>query len=421
VVVAGPLITHHGTDNHGNDDDSSDQGVVVPLPAGRGGSNNHGIYKAKKERGRGRSNGYQLGRGLGVGVRDSSLPQLVQEIQEKLLKDTAECLICFEMILRSAPVWSCSICYSIFHLSCIKKWAKAPNAIDLSVSLRMNQEPNWRCPGCRSVKFIPSKEIRYACFCGKRTDPPSDLYLIPHSCGEPCGKPLKRKILVGGGNRDDLCPHTCVLQCHPGPCPTCKAFAPPRLCPCGKKTITTSCSDRRSVLTCGQPCGKLLECGRHHCKRICHLGHNLSGVVRALKVSCGQTCGAPRRNCLHTCMAPCHPSSPCPDILCEFPVTITCHGRITAKVPCYATRSSSNYNADAIHEASIIRTLPVPLQLVDADDKKVPLGQIKSMLNVLSFNAKVFLQKLLTLLLRIWIFCFLVTTLFRIAFRIFKA
>ena len=716
VVVAGPLITHHGTDNHGNDDDSSDQGVVVPLPAGRGGSNNHGNYKAKKERGRGRSNGYQLGRELGVGVRDSSLPQLVQEIQEKLLKGTAECLICFEMIQRSASVWSCSSCYAIFHLSCIKKWAKAPIAMDLSVSMEMNQELNWRCPGCQSVKFTPSKEIRYACFCGKRIDPPSDLYLIPHSCGEPCGKPLEREILVGGGNRDDLCPHTCVLQCHPGPCPTCKAFAPPRLCPCGKKNITTRCSDRRSVLTCGQCCGKLLECGRHHCERICHWGpcdpcqvlingscfcgkrisvmncgdmtvkgaieandgffscgsycpkklgcnnhfcgeichpgscreceslpsrvttcycgktrlenerlsclepiptcfqvcdkilpcglhcctktchsgecppcsvqvsqkcrcgstsrtvecyktmmesenfmcekscgrkkncgrhrctdkccpftnpnsnddnfsgnwvphfcsiacgkklrcgqhscsclchsghcppcfetifteltcacgrtsippplpcgtqppscqfpcsvpqpcghlgshnchlgdcppcsvpvakkcigehvvlrnipcgskdircnhpcgktrkcglhacgrtchpppcDNLSGVVQASKVSCGQTCGAPRRSCQHTCMAPCHPSSPCPDIRCEFPVTITCScGRITANVPCDAGGSSSNYNADAIHEASIIQKLPVPLQLVDADDKKVPLGQRKLMCDV---------------------------------------
>lgn len=72
--------------------------------------------------------------------------------------------------------------------------------------------------------------------------------------------------------KDELCPHICVLQCHPGPCSPCKAFAPPRLCFCGKKVITTRCSDRKSVLTCSQHCDKLLDCGCHHCERICHVG-----------------------------------------------------------------------------------------------------------------------------------------------------
>ncbi|MCI18327.1 NF-X1-type zinc finger protein NFXL1-like, partial [Trifolium medium] len=72
--------------------------------------------------------------------------------------------------------------------------------------------------------------------------------------------------------KDQLCPHACVLQCHPGPCPPCKAFAPPRLCPCGKKRIATRCSDRQSDLTCGQRCDKLLNCGRHRCENACHVG-----------------------------------------------------------------------------------------------------------------------------------------------------
>ncbi|KAJ1438677.1 Zinc finger, NF-X1-type [Sesbania bispinosa] len=680
---------------------SSNQGVAVaPPPIHR--RNNHGAHRVEREGDRGR-NGNQVGKGL----RDSSLPQLVQEIQEKLLKGAVECMICYDMVRRSAPIWSCTSCYSIFHLSCIKKWARAPTSVDLSAE--KNQGFNWRCPGCQSVQLTSSKEIRYVCFCGKRLDPPSDLYLTPHSCGEPCGKPLEREVLVIGGSKDDLCPHVCVLQCHPGPCPPCKAFAPPRLCPCGKKTITTRCSDRQSVLTCGQCCDKLLECGRHCCERICHVGpcdcchvlvnascfcnkstevilcgdmavkgelnaeggvyscgsncgkklscgnhicreichpgncgeceflpsrvktcccgktrleeerqscldaiptcsqvcgkllhcgthtcketchvgecppclvlvsqkcrcgstsrtvechkaimekqkftcektcgrkkncgrHRCSerccplsnpnntlsrdwdphfcsmpcgkklrcgqhaceslchsghcppcletiftdltcacgrtsippplpcgtpppscqlpcsvpqpcghsgshschfgdcppcsvpvskecigghvilrnipcgskdircnnpcgktrqcglhacgrachpppcdnpSSVQGLRASCCQTCGAPRRGCRHSCVAPCHPSSPCPDIRCEFLVTITCScGRITATVPCDAGGSSSNYNADAIHEASIIQKLPVPLQPVDANGKKVPLGQRKLM------------------------------------------
>ncbi|EPS69523.1 hypothetical protein M569_05241 [Genlisea aurea] len=199
-----------------------------------------------------------------------SIPQLVQEIQDKLLKGAVECMICYDMVQRSSPIWSCSSCYSIFHLSCTKKWARAPTSVDLLVE--KNQGSNWRCPGCQNVQLISAKEIRYVCFCGKRPDPPSDLYLTPHSCGEPCGKALERELPADGMTSEYMCPHLCVLQCHPGPCPPCTAFAPPRSCPCGKKVIATRCSDRRSALTCGQICDRILDCGRHSCKKACHIG-----------------------------------------------------------------------------------------------------------------------------------------------------
>lgn len=270
---------------------------------------------------------------------ESNLPQLLQEIQDKLVKGAVECMICYDMVRRSAPIWSCSGCFSIFHLTCIKKWARAPISVDLSVEKNQGGF-NWRCPGCQSVQLTSSKDIRYLCFCGKRPDPPSDLYLMPHSCGEPCGKPLERDLQ---GDKELLCPHLCVLQCHPGPCPPCKAFAPPRLCPCGKKNITTRCSDRQSVLTCGQRCQKLLQCGRHRCQQICHLGPchpcqvpinascfcaqkmevilcgemAVKGEIRADGgvFSCGSTCQK-KLNCgNHICIETCHPGS-CGD--CEL-------------------------------------------------------------------------------------------------------
>ncbi|GMH03932.1 hypothetical protein Nepgr_005771 [Nepenthes gracilis] len=603
------------------------------------------------------------------------VPQLLQEIQEKLMKGTVECMICYDMVRRSAPIWSCSSCYSIFHLNCIKKWARAPTSIDLSAE--KNQGFNWRCPGCQSVQLMMSKEISYVCFCGKRQDPPSDLYLTPHSCGEPCGKPLEKEVLGDSGSKDYLCPHVCVLQCHPGPCPPCKVFAPPQVCPCGKDVITTKCSDRKSLVTCGQRCDKLLECGRHHCQQICHLGpcepckvlvnascfcrkkieiilcgdmivkgdvevenglfpcsstcgkklgcgnhicgeichpgpcgeyvgssfpvdyisvkrcamlgtvhpvwsllarkcrcrstsrnvecykttssvekfvcekpcgqkkncgrhrcserccplssskntltgdwdphfcsipcekklrcgqhsclsschsghcppcletiftdltcacgrtsippplpcgtpppscqypcsvnqpcghqsshschfgdcppcsipvakecmgghvflrnipcgskdircNTLCGKTRqcglhacgrtchpppcdsspassgsGVITSCGQLCGAPRRDCRHTCVAPCHPSAPCPDLRCEFPVTITCScGRVAANVPCDSGGSHTEFNVNNVLEASIIQKLPLPLQPVEANGKRIPLGQRKLM------------------------------------------
>ncbi|MED6167441.1 NF-X1-type zinc finger protein nfxl1 [Stylosanthes scabra] len=321
---------------------SSSNGAVVaaatpvstaPPAVVRHNRSNQGPVNQRREMEKGRSSGNQAGKGSRL--RDSSLPQLVQEIQEKLMKGTVECMICYDMVRRSAPVWSCSSCYSIFHLNCIKKWARAPTSIDLSAE--KNQGFNWRCPGCQSVQLTSSKEIRYVCFCGKRVDPPSDLYLTPHSCGEPCGKPLEREVVFNGGSKEDLCPHVCVLQCHPGPCPPCKAFAPPRLCPCEKKTITTRCSDRQSVLTCGQRCEKLLECGRHRCERICHVGAcdpcevlinascfcnkkvevlpcgdmTMKGefTAKAGVFSCSSNCGRKLSCGNHTCSEICHPGS----------------------------------------------------------------------------------------------------------------
>ncbi|KAJ1394250.1 Zinc finger, NF-X1-type [Sesbania bispinosa] len=256
------------------------------------------------------------------------LPQLLQEIQDKLTKGAVECMICYDAVRRSAPIWSCSSCYSIFHLNCIKKWARAPSSI---ADADMNRGFNWRCPGCQSVQLTSSNHIRYLCFCGKTPDPPSDLYLTPHSCGESCGKPLEKPQ----PDKENLCPHLCVLQCHPGPCPPCKAFAPPRLCPCGKQNITTRCSDRHSLITCGQNCDKLLECGRHRCDRICHLGPcdpcrvpinascfcskqmevilcgdmAVKGEIRAQGgvFSCGSTCGKKLGCGNHICIETCHP------------------------------------------------------------------------------------------------------------------
>lgn len=141
--------------------------------------------------------------------------------------------------------------------------------------------------------------------------------------------------------------------------------------PCGSRDIR-----------CNKLCGKTRQCGMHACARTCHTlpCDSSGGPSSSLKASCGQICGAPRRDCRHTCTALCHPSSLCPDVRCEFPVTIACScGRITATVPCDAGGSSVGFNVDNVFEASIIQKLPVPLQPVEANGKKIPLGQRKLM------------------------------------------
>ena len=60
-------------------------------------------------------------------------------------------------------------------------------------------------PKCRAdytQQLIPT---RYHCYCEKVTDPSFDPWLVPHSCGSRCEKPLQPE-----------CSHICLLLCHPG-------------------------------------------------------------------------------------------------------------------------------------------------------------------------------------------------------------
>ncbi|XP_074584982.1 NF-X1-type zinc finger protein NFXL1-like [Curcuma longa] len=289
---------------------------------------------------------------------DLTVPQLVQEIQDKLVKGTVECMICYEMVRRSAAIWSCSSCYSIFHLHCIRKWARSPSSSDApSAGSGADGSGGWRCPGCQSVNSIPAKEVSYTCFCGSRRDPPNDLYLIPHSCGEPCRRSLDRTALAPNTSADGddcyRCLHVCVLQCHPGPCPPCKAFAPNRPCPCGKTMIARRCSDQKSPFSCGQRCNHLLSCSRHQCELICHTGPcshclvlvttvcfckkkteivlcgdmvikgNVEGIQDGV-FSCNSVCGRILSCGNHFCRENCHPGS-CGECMLQPDAIKSCH------------------------------------------------------------------------------------------------
>lgn len=48
-----------------------------------------------------------------------------ERLTEQLNKGILECLVCYEHIKQSEYVWSCSNCYHVLHLKCIKKWAKS--------------------------------------------------------------------------------------------------------------------------------------------------------------------------------------------------------------------------------------------------------------------------------------------------------
>ncbi len=127
-------------------------------------------------------------------------------------------------------MWNCGNCFCTFHLQCIQRWAKdsifQQKADQESEFPDLSSAPNqrnsnsnnasddrkllWGCPKCRhphSPAQIPDK---YECFCAKQRDPEFDPWIVPHSCGETCGRKLKPE-----------CGHTCLILCHPGPCPPC--------------------------------------------------------------------------------------------------------------------------------------------------------------------------------------------------------
>lgn len=46
-----------------------------------------------------------------------------ERLSEQLDKGTLECLVCCERVKQIDSVWSCSNCYHVLHLRCIRKWA----------------------------------------------------------------------------------------------------------------------------------------------------------------------------------------------------------------------------------------------------------------------------------------------------------
>ncbi|OMO50111.1 Zinc finger, NF-X1-type [Corchorus capsularis] len=199
----------------------------------------------------------------------SITPADLSKIQSFLTSSSSgalSCLICLERIRNSDPTWSCSsLCFTLFHLICIQSWAR--QASDLSAARAAARLPitaetaakqaTWNCPKCRSSYSKSDIPKAYCCFCGKLQDPPSDNpWILPHSCGEICNRPLPNN-----------CGHFCLLLCHPGPCPSCPKSIKAR-CFCGSVEDVRRCGFKN--FSCNQLCNKVLDCRKHKCTEICH-------------------------------------------------------------------------------------------------------------------------------------------------------
>ncbi|KAI8986770.1 hypothetical protein BD414DRAFT_42500 [Trametes punicea] len=292
-----------------------------------------------------------------------------------------DCLICFAPITPMQPTWSCSpshptlaatddesgvpeaaqradanaqCCWMTFHLKCIRSWA-AKSVKDVVEAWRARgkeMEGDWRCPGCQSKRrAVPSS---YWCFCGSTADPKPPRLATPHSCANPCSRPR-------------ACGHPCPLNCHPGPCPPCQVTTQIP-CYCGKQTLSFRCANlglgkngtpTTAELSCGQTCGRMLNCDNHACQDVCHPGKCKPCPVRQMarcycgkeerEMGCGEgemkpcgvvqdgqeerwvgwfacenTCDRPFDCGVHRCSRPCHPPSPTP-VLCPRSPSVVKH------------------------------------------------------------------------------------------------
>ncbi|KIY66766.1 hypothetical protein CYLTODRAFT_491180 [Cylindrobasidium torrendii FP15055 ss-10] len=312
-----------------------------------------------KRRGRGFNGGLTDGRAGGPSLKpyrpkydlpDTAADDLTSTLTRSLsVHPYADCPICFSAIHPAQPTWCCSpeipviddnpqYCWTPFHLKCVRSWAEKSHKEVREAWIARGQDRNgeWRCPGCQGKRHELPKG--YKCFCGS-TPSPNTRLATPHSCGNPCSRVRKG------------CPHPCPLPCHPGPCPPCKIMLEVP-CPCPRSKVVPIRCGEDTRITCGEPCSRELNCGKHQCQRSCHPGpcascdvsvtqtcwcadnsrqitcglgekwgdgagcNGEAGVVERLGYQCGKICARTYDCGVHTCEKTCHPlvakSSVCP-------------------------------------------------------------------------------------------------------------
>ncbi|KAF2499878.1 hypothetical protein BU16DRAFT_285702 [Lophium mytilinum] len=212
----------------------------------------------------------------------SQAPDISTRTHEDIDNGHYECAICTEDVRRNSRVWSCRTCWTVFHLSCIKKWSTNEGSAAARREAQDGEMPpprQWRCPGCNLPKDDMPK--MFTCWCEKEVDPRPLPGTPPFSCGQTCAR---QRLLK-------KCPHPCPNICHSGPCPPCAHMGPTQTCFCKKKTSTKRCVDTNyeSGWSCGEPCGELMPCGEHICDRPCHEGPCGACEVRVpARCYCGQ-------------------------------------------------------------------------------------------------------------------------------------
>ncbi|CAF0705787.1 unnamed protein product [Brachionus calyciflorus] len=251
--------------------------------------------------------------------------------------ETNVCLICIETIEKKQPIWNCEGCFAQYHIVCIQNWIRDGSYLSLAQNFNSESKPKeipWNCPKCRKEYTKESYPSVYHCYCKKTRDPLFDPWSVPHSCNQRCDK-LKQ------------CGHSCLMLCHPGPCPPCPKMVM-NSCYCSKSNpVSKRCSNKN--WSCDKKCNKLLKCKQHLCELVCHAGECTSCTKTSLQFckckkkrketscseiiwECGQKCLKPFACGYHQCEIVCHPGEcgECPKSLVR---TCPC-GKTSSKKPC---------------------------------------------------------------------------------------
>ncbi|EGO52541.1 hypothetical protein NEUTE1DRAFT_90955 [Neurospora tetrasperma FGSC 2508] len=197
----------------------------------------------------------------------SSAPDLTTRIHEDIASGLYECVICTNELTRNTRIWSCSVCWTVTHLShecgercCPGEKKAAERRKKKNRGPNENYEAEHICLQCPSL-------MDKLCICGKEIMKNRPCWNNEVHCGLPCGKKLKCGSHVGKktchkpGDCEDAgipgshctqacgkvrksCEHTCAEQCHaPYPCKEDK--------PCQSKTfITCPCQNRKQEVRC---------------------------------------------------------------------------------------------------------------------------------------------------------------------------
>ena len=226
----------------------------------------------------------------------------------ELTAETYECIVCCEPVRRPEGVWACGTCFRVMHAPCVAQWRERGGS-----GATRPGDP-WRCPGCQTTHTAVPVD---RCLCAAVERPDVNPFLVPHSCGQPCGR-----------RRAGACPHPCEAVCHPGPCGPCPAMeAGVRTCGCGRTSFRLRCgtTPTGAQATCGAVCGRPLACGvrAHLCSRPCHEGpcaecdHPLMQTCYCGRHEEWRTCGSGSRAARSACLRLADAASvaPCVEVL----------------------------------------------------------------------------------------------------------
>ncbi|KAJ2385510.1 Transcriptional repressor NF-X1, partial [Coemansia sp. RSA 2559] len=50
---------------------------------------------------------------------------LSSSLAKRLASSAYECMICCDKVRPRHAIWQCDTCWAIFHIGCVKKWAKS--------------------------------------------------------------------------------------------------------------------------------------------------------------------------------------------------------------------------------------------------------------------------------------------------------